>query len=220
MQIQNFDATGIEPQQIAGAHPPGTFPFIISNTFGQETKDKNGCMLCVVFTTQQGSITNRYNIFNASEAAVEIAKKQLSALCHTTGVFKLSIVDGANNMLPYDQWAREIRNARGVVEIGPQTNDPKYMEVKKVFDAAGNEPGKGPAAAPQPQQQAANGGWKAPQQVPAAQGWAQPNQAATQQPATQAVANPNPAPGQAAQGGWQPGPANNAAGGAPPWANK
>lgn len=213
MQIQNFDATGIEPVQIAGAHPPGTFPFIVSNTFGQETKDKNGCMLCVVFTTQQGSITNRYNIFNASEAAVEIAKKQLSALCHATGVFKLSIVDGANNMLPYDQWAREIRNARGVVEIGPQTNDPKYMEVKKVFDAAGNEPGKGQAAAPQPQGQTS--GWNG---APAAQ--AAPQNSGWQQPATQAAANPNPAPGQAAQSGWQPGPGNNAAGGAPPWASK
>lgn len=210
MQPYNFDATSIPPSQGAGAHPAGMFPFVITNTFGQDTKAKDGAMLCVVMTSNVGSITNRYNIFNASEAAMEIAKKELSALCHATGVFKLTILDSNNQLLPYDQWAREIRNARGVMEIGPQANDPKYMEVKKVFDASGNEPGKGPSPAPQPQQ-AQGGGWNA---APAAQGapgggWQQP--AATQAPAA--------APANA--GGWQPGPqAAAGAGSAPPWATK
>lgn len=215
MQIQNFDATGIAPQQMGSGHPPANgLPFVITNTYGQETKDKNGCMLCIQFTSQLGNIVKRYNLFNASSAAVEIAQKELSALCHATGVFKLSIVDANNTMLPYDQWAREIRNARGVMDVGLQEGSDKYTEVKKVFDAAGNEPGKGQAAAPQPQQQAS--GWNG---APAAQAASQ--NSGWQQPATQAAANPNPAPGQAAQGGWQPGPAGNpAAGGAPPWANK
>lgn len=207
MQIANFDATGIEPKQSTGAHPTGTFPFVIGNTYGQENKAKDGGMLCVQFTTQAGTIINYYNLFNKSEKAVEIAKKELSALCHAVGVFKLGF-EG----LPMDQWARELRNARGVVEIGPQVGNEAFMEVKKVFDTLGNEPGKGPTPAPQPAAQ----GWgqqpaqTAPQQAPAAQqgGW---------------NANPpaNPAP---ANTGWQPGPNTNVApsGGGqvapPPWA--
>jgi len=203
--ITNFDATAIPPSQGGGAHPPGTFPFVIGNTYGQETKNKDGGMLVVQFTTQAGTILNYYNLFNPSEKAVEIAKKELSALCHATGVFKLGF-EG----LPMDQWARELRNARGVIEVGPQVGNEKFMEVKKVFDAAGNEPGKGPAPSPQPQQ-AQGSGWNA---APAAQGapgggWQQP--AATQAPAA--------APANA--GGWQPGPqAAPGATSAPPWATK
>lgn len=215
MQPYNFDATNIQPQQGVGSHPVGTFPFVVTNTFGQDTKAKDGAMLCVVFTSNIGSITNRYNLFNISEPAMEIAKKELSALCHATGVFKLTILDSNNQLLPYDQWAREIRNARGVMEIGPQTNDPKYNEVKKVFDQAGNEPGKPPGSAPQPQGQGGGGSWggnpaQTTTQQPAsgqAAGWQQ--QPATQQPA----ANPP------AQGGWQPaGGAAPAGGTPPPWA--
>lgn len=203
MQITNFDATSVAPSQSTGAHIPGTFPFIVGNTYGQENKAKDGGMLVVQFTTQHGSILNYYNIFNKSEKAVEIAKKELSALCHAVGVFKLSFEN-----MPMDQWARELRNARGVVEIGPQTGNEAFMEVKKVFDSAGNEPGKGPAAAPQP---AAQAGWgsspqNAAQQAPATQGGSWNAQPATQQPA--------------AAPAWQPGPNSGQAAGAapPPWA--
>lgn len=217
MQITNFDATNIEPKQSVGTHPPGTFPVVVTNTYGQETPSdsevKTGCMLCVVFTSQQGSIINRYNIFNANETTVKIAKEQLSALCHATGVYKLTIVDSAGSMLPLDQWAREIRNARAVIEVGPQTKDPKYMEVKKVFDAAGNEPGKGPAPAPQPQAQQ-SGSWGAQPSV--AQPSAQPQGGGWAPQPSAAPAPPNNAP-PAIAGGWQPSPAGAPAPN-PPWA--
>lgn len=219
MQPYNFDATNIAPQQGVGAHPAGMFPFVITNTFGQDTKAKDGAMLCVVLTSNVGSITNRYNLFNASEAAMEIAKKELSALCHATGVYKLTILDSNNQLLPYDQWAREIRNARGVMEIGPQANDPKYMEVKKVYDQAGNEPGKPPDSAPQPQGQG-GGSWGGQ----AGGGAANATPANTGVPGggwapTGSTPPANQAP--PAQGGWQPGPTSGAATGGnapPPWA--
>lgn len=212
MQITNFNATGIAPQQLGGAHPAmNSVPFVITNTYGQETKNKDGGMLCVQFTSQHGNIVNRYNLFNKSEAAVDIARKQLSALSHATGVFELSFLDSAGNVLPMDQWARELRNARGVMDVGFQDGSDKYTELKKVYDAAGNEPGKGPAAAPQPQQA---GGWG--QTAPAAQPAAQPQQSGNWAPAAAASPAQNSAP-PANSGGWQPGPAG--AGGAnPPWA--
>lgn len=206
--ITNFDATAIPPAQGGSIHPPAkNIPFQIGNTYGQENKDKTGGMLMVQFVTQLGTITNLYNLFNPSEKAVEIAKKELSALCHATGVFKLGF-EG----LPMDQWARELRGARGVVDIDFQSGSDKFTEVKKVYDAAGNEPGKGPAPSPQPQQ-AQGGGWNA---TPAAQG--APGGGWQQAPAIQA-----PAAAPANAGGWQPGPQTGGApagGNAPPWATK
>lgn len=196
MQMQNFDATGIPPQQVSGKHPEGNFPFQISNTRVVPTKANDGGIFEVEFTTPGGSIINRYNLFNKSQQAVEIAQKELSALCHATGVFKLSM--NADNLA---MCGHELRGARGVIKVRTQPGNEQYSEVEKVFDANGNEPGKsGATAAPQPQQ-GGNSGWGTPAQQ-------QPNNA--------------PAPSPAPQG-WQagpsnPAPANQGGGAAPPWA--
>lgn len=170
-----FDATQFEPSQSVGAHPVGKFPATISNTLIKPTKAGDGGMFEVVFTTQAGSISNRYNLWNKEPKAVEIAHKELSALCYATGIFKLDFNnDGA-----------ALRNARCMIEVDKQPNS-EYMEVKKVLDVNGNEPGRQSSPAPQPQQapqqtagQApmqpnASGGWGAPQGAP--QGWQQPAQ--------------------------------------------
>lgn len=229
----SFDARQFEPVQgIGTSHPVGKFPATISHTENVETKDKTGGMFVVTFTTPAGSILFRYNLWNKEPKAVEIAHKQLSALCHATGIFQLGFQDeGA-----------ALRNARLMIEVGyqkgedPATNsDAKgYTEVKKVFDANGNEPGKAPAAAPQPQA----AGWAAPtqqaqqpmpqQQQPTQQagGWQQgPSQ---QQPQgnggwTQPQGNPQTQTAPQQQG-WQPGPTTSPANlppnteQKPPWA--
>ncbi len=105
------------------------------------------------------------------------------------------------------------------VDLQDASKPDGFVEVKKVFDAAGNEPGKGPAAAPQTQPTTA---WAAPanqqQAAPAAQ-WGNAGQA----PANTAAPN-------AAPQGWSQGPSANQtpantsgaapgnAGNAPPWA--
>lgn len=206
----SFDASQFQPNQGGQAHPVGKFPFTISHTECVQTKDQQGGMFVVTLTSPSGEIKNRYNLWNSNAKAVEIAHGQLSALCHATGVFKLD-------------WQNEgaaLRGARGMMEIcyqkgeEPTAEKPAggYVEVKKVFDVNGNEPGKGPAPAAQPLQQAPqqqvnpwpnqpNG--QSPQQAPMQQqpngGWQPPAQApAAQQPAwTQGAAPP-----------------------APPWANK
>lgn len=196
-----FNAQQFAPRQADDAHPPGKFQATISNTSIAATRDNTGGMFVIEFTTPAGSISSRYNLWNASPKAVEIAQGELSALCHATGVFNLD-------------WANEgaaLRNALCMIDVGPQTDKEGkptgYMEVKKVFDTRGNEPGK-----------------NAPQGQPS-------NQVAAQQPA------PNPAPiQQNNNGGWgnpnaNPAPAANpaqpawgagAAGGAvnPPWGQR
>lgn len=202
----NFDATNIPPQQGTAQHPPGMFDFMISHTEIKENKDKTGGYLEVEFSSPAGRAYMRYNLWNQSAVAVEIANKQLSALCHATGVFRL---DFANE-------AAALRNARGRMEVGPQKDD-KFTEIKRVFDTQGNEPGKSnaapqqspqvnPAPNPAPMTQAPGGGWGNAQQptnnpappASAPQGWGNANQA-PQQPSSPPANNWQPPNGQPQQ---------------------
>lgn len=209
----SFDASQFAPNQGGQAHPVGKFPFTISHTACESYKDQSGGMFVVTFTSPSGEIKSRYNLWHTqgenAAKTVEIAHGKLSALCHATGVFKLD-------------WQNEgaaLRGARGMMEIGYQKGEEPtaekpaggYVEVKKVFDVNGTEPGKGPAPAAQPMQQA-------PQQQ--ANPWPnQPAQPASQQAPMQQQPN----------GGWQPpgqqqanpqGWTQGAASSQPPWANK
>ena len=197
-----FDASNIPPEQSAGSkHPLGNFQAQISGTAIEASKDQKSGMFVVEFTTPAGSITKRYNLWHDNPQTVEIANKQLSALCHATGIFKLD-------------WGNEgaaLRGAMCAIEVADQmVKDPNggsakvpngYVEVRKVFDKAGNEPGKAPAqaqpaawgapAATQQAPQAANPGWGAQQQQPApAQQQPAPNAGWTQNAAPQAESRP------------------------------
>lgn len=211
----NFDANQFTPKQGGVSHPVGNkFPARISNTSIEPTKAGDGGMFVVEFTTPAGSIDMRYNLWNPNPQAVEISQGQLSALCHATGVFRL-------------QWENEgaaMRSASCMIDVQQQTDkDGKptnYTRVSKVYDAAGNEPGKSqaqPQQQPQggqPMQQNTTGGWaqtgqQQPQGQPAQGNW--PQQGNQQQPANQPQPNPPqqnwtqnnaPAGGQSANPPW------------------
>lgn len=210
-----FDATQYAPEQGSPTHPIGKFSATISNTAIQPTRDNDGGMFVVEFTTEAGKISNRYNLWNQSQKAVDIAHKQLSALCHAVGVFR---VDMQNE-------GAALRNARLMIEVGKQ-KDSEYTEVKRVFDANGNEPGKAgaPAAAPAPSGPA----FGAPAAAAAAPAGNWSGQPAAPAPGPQGGwgGQPNPAPadhGQPPANAWggaparQPGPAPSGAPGAAPW---
>lgn len=177
-----FDARQYEPNQGGSKHPVGMFPFVIKNTQIVSSKDEKSGMFRVTFESPSGSIDKNYNLwFPENKQTEEIAHKQLSALCHVTGIFQLNMANQG----------RELVGARGTMEVGwqknnePTTDNPSggYVEIKKVFDAAGNEPGKAQSSAQQPQNQT---GWnnqqpqQQPQQAPMQQqaggGWGQPQQ--------------------------------------------
>lgn len=239
-----FDATTIAPKQGGGAHPVGNkFPFKITNTEVVPTKDGKGGMFSVEFTSDAGSITNRYNLWNESEAARRISNEQLSALCHALGIFQVDFKnDGA-----------ALRGGMGLMDIGfqkghePSAEKPEggYVELKRVYDKFGNEPGK----APQNQQQQPNQGQQQgnawgqgqSQQQPNqqqqvnqnqqqswgqnGQGFNQPNSSPSNPPVQSGGFNPNPAQNnaqsfnsgnpQGQQGGWQQ--QNGQPGAQPPW---
>lgn len=201
-----FNANEVAPRQGGGAHPVGNkFPFTITHTFIKSTKDNKGGIFEVEFTSNVGSIKENYNLWNESETARNIAKGELSALCHATGIFQIDFKnDGA-----------ALRGAKGLMDIGfqkghePSAEKPEggYVEIKKIYDIAGNEPGKNAA----PQQQVTASGF---QQVPPPQQQTQQNGFGTAPQVQQNTGfapsnNTNPAPQQNNPGnGWSGAPQN------------
>lgn len=215
-----FDANTVAPKQGGGAHPVGNkYPFKITDTSIDPTKDNSGGMFVVEFTSEVGSIKHRYNLWNQSEAAKRIAYEQLSALCHATGVMKIDFKnDGA-----------AFRGAGGLMDIGfqkghePTAEKPEggYVELKKVYDRNGNEPGKAPQTQQQPNGAAPNGAGAGAWSGNGNPNAVQTGQVAGYQPQQGFNPNPNSNPQSNAQqtnpqqnaGGWTQG----AGGDKPPW---
>lgn len=215
----SFNSQQYEPNQGGGGgHPPAQkIPFTVTATSIVENKNKDGGMFVVELTSPIGTMVQRYNIWNQSPKAVEIAHGQLSALCRATGRFQID----------WNNEGAALKGGQGLMDIGYQKGeepDPAfpdrkgYTELKKVYDAAGNEPGKSGAAQPQtqPAQQAVN-----QSQTQQANGaWGQqlnPAPDAQQQPQGQQQPTMTDNRGQA----WQPGGNAAPAGGAnPPWGSR
>jgi hypothetical protein len=203
-----FDATQYAPDQGMPAHPVGSkFPAYVSDTSIVPTKDNTGGMFVIEYTTQAGKINHRFNLWNQNQQAVDIAHKQLSAVSHATGVFKLDM----NNA------GAALRNAQLMIDVGKQ-KDTEYTEVKRVYDRYGNEPGKTGGGTPQPQPQAQPGPqpgpgqqWQpnAPGPQPQPQGGPAPQWGPQSQPQPQGPQGGAPGgwPGGAPQGQPQGGPA-------------
>ena len=151
----SFDANQFEPRQGFDVHPAGIFDASIAATIIEANKENTGGFLKITFGTPAGRIDKRYNLWNQEPKAVEIAHHELSALCRVTGIYKIDYTnDGAaliNSRL----------NIYVCPQIDKQTKQPtQYMEVKRVLDVNGNEPGKAPAQPQtQPLQQQPEGTW-------------------------------------------------------------
>jgi len=210
MQMQgSFNAQQYEPNQGGGGgHPPAQkVQFTVTSTAIQENKNKDGGMFVVELTSAMGSVIQRYNIWNQSPKAVEIAHGQLSALCRATG---RSQIDWSNE-------GAALKGGQGLMDVGYQKGeepDPAfpdrkgYTELKKVYDLGGNEPGKAPAQ-PQTTQQP-----QTVQQQPMTQ---QPGGQWGQGGAAPQTAQEQPQ-GQQPQGqAWQPGGGQQGGGSPPPW---
>jgi len=249
--IAAFNAHQFDPTQGGGSLPVGKHPVVITESEVKANSANDGGYLELLLKIIDGPAAGttgayRLNLYNKSEKAVEIAHRQMSALCHVIGVYNVQDTQAMHN-LPF------------VIEVGMQKGEEAaqkgYTEVKKVFDINGNEPGKAGAGAqqaapaqgfaqqqpqgqpqqfaqqqPQQQQQPAAGGWGGqPQGQPAQQG------GGFQQPAQQQQAQGGAAWGQGGQpaqqqaqpqqqaapaqaGGWQQN--QGPAAGAPAWGQK
>lgn len=148
-----IDATKIDPTQGLPALPVGKHPVVITESEVKAVKSGDGGM--VEFTLQiidgpaKGSHgAYRLNLYNSNPQSVEIAHKQMSALCHVLGVYQVNDT-------------QQLHNRPFIVEVGLQKGEEAkekgYTEVKRVFDINGHEPGK-QGQAGQPAQTAPVGG--------------------------------------------------------------
>lgn len=189
----NFDASRVEPSVPFEALPAGEYIVATTGAEVNPTKANDGHLLKLEHTVVEGQykgrkIFNRLNLWNKNPQAVEIAWRDLSALCHAASVLQVATVD-------------QLFNIPVTVKL---TTDGQYNEVKGYSKAGGNAPA--PAwAGGQPQGEAGYPG--SPQGGAPAPSWAAP--AAPQAPSAPQPPAPGPAaPPAQPQASTQP----------PPWA--
>ena len=88
-----FDATGIEPAGTFEPLPPGDYEVVITESTWRPTKAGTGSFLelkCQVVggDYDKRNLWARLNLKNPNATAVEIAKRELSAICHAVGVLR------------------------------------------------------------------------------------------------------------------------------------
>lgn len=95
-QFQNaFDATQVEPNKPMDVIPDGDYLVIIEHSEWKKTKAGTGTYLelslQIVDGPQKGrKLWDRLNLDNPNQQAVDIAQQTLSAICHATGVMRVS----------------------------------------------------------------------------------------------------------------------------------
>ena len=167
--IQPFNAHNVDPSQGAGSLPIGKHPVIIEASDVKGTKANDGGLvefrLKIIDGPNAGvSGAYRLNLYHSNPQTVEIANRQLSALCHVTGVFMLQDTSALHN-IPF---MVEVGSQKPTLEqaelIKQGQNVTLYTEVKRVFDINGNEPGKQGQGQGAAQTQGAAGAWGGQQQ--------------------------------------------------------
>lgn len=153
-QLQ-FDANNYEPsrpgiQQLPISDENGHLVTIVKSDV-TATKDGQNGMLVLTYQIIEGEHSGasgvcRLNIYHQSEQTAEIAYKQLSAICHCTGVMQLAD-------------SSQLHNIPHRVLVRKQTNDDRYTEIYGWLHADGNLPGQGGAQAPQNNQPQDSNPW-------------------------------------------------------------
>jgi hypothetical protein len=93
--LGHFDASTVAPAQVLNAIPAGEYPAMVIDSQMKITKDGTGQYLELVLEIQEGlfkgrRLWDRLNLQNRSSQTVEIAQRQLSALCHAIGVMQVN----------------------------------------------------------------------------------------------------------------------------------
>jgi len=86
-----FNAEEVTPTTGIDPVPPGEYEVMIVDSELRETSAGNGQFLKLTFRILEGDHEGRFiwknlNLVNPSEQAVEIAQRELSAICHAVGV--------------------------------------------------------------------------------------------------------------------------------------
>lgn len=133
----NFDSTGIPPRTGADPIPNDWYRAMVVESSVKPTKEGTGKYLQlnwqVLDGPYKGSIVfDRFNVQNPSATAQKIAQEALSAVCHATGVLKLSN-------------SKQLHNIPVMIKVVVKQKDKNYdpqNEVKqyKAIEGAGSTP--------------------------------------------------------------------------------
>lgn len=141
-----FNPMDYDPSQSAGQLPVGQHIVVVTGAEVKATKECTGGYLQLFLKVVQGESMGatgawNLNLYNNSVKAVEIANKQMSALCYAIGVF--AVINDASQLFdkPF------------MVEVGQQKENPQYTEIKKILTVNGQDPKTVNPNAPQQQVQ-------------------------------------------------------------------
>lgn len=91
MAVLNFNAAEVEPMGDYTPIPAGEYIAVITDSEEKPTKDFTGSYVQMTFEVIEGQfkgrkIFNRLNLQNKNPVAVDIARRELSSICHAAGV--------------------------------------------------------------------------------------------------------------------------------------
>ena len=165
MASLNFNAATVDPQQSFEPIPDGWYVVNITASEMKPTKDGSGAYLEMTLKVLEPpcagrTLFYRLNLKNANPVAQEIAYKQLSAICHATGViqvqdsqqlhglpFKVKVVIKKDDSGKYDP-SNEIKAVKSVHEDGAPAVQPPVGFVPPAQPAAAPAAAAVPGALP------------------------------------------------------------------------
>ena len=124
MAALNFNAAAIQPQQSFDALPPGRYEAIISESEMKDTKSGTGQYLQLTFDVVGGQyegrkLWSRLNLVNPNATAVQIAERELSAICHCVGI-----------LVPQD--SEELHDALLVIDVIQELNPMSGQQTNRI----------------------------------------------------------------------------------------
>ncbi len=156
--LNGFDASTVPEQESFDALPEGQYVVIATDSEYKATKNGQGQYLQFTFEVIDGpykgrKLWARLNLMNKNATAVEIANRELAAICRAVGIIR-----------PND--SAELHNKPILTTVGVELDDRNRQSnvIKKYESATATAAGSMP---PPPQQPAA-------QPAPAAAPWGQP----------------------------------------------
>ena len=134
-----FDATQVVPSNSFEAIPAGTYAVRITESERKENAKKNGEYLKLTFTVVEGPYKGRLlwaylNIIHDNATAQEIARRDLSAICHACGKLQLKDTQQLHN-ITMEIVVRVVKNSDG-----EDTNEIKGYKKRERTIAAAEKP--------------------------------------------------------------------------------
>jgi len=122
--LQGFNAAEVEPATGFDVIPAGEYEAIIIESEMKPTKNNNGSYLQLTFQLTGGQYDGRYvwarlNLDNPNQQAVDIAQRELSAICRAVGV-----------MTPSD--SSDLHDVPLIIKVGIEPARGQYSESNSI----------------------------------------------------------------------------------------